>query len=81
MINNDSFIRFAEVCRRIYAHKSKVKGLCGEKGLECEVCVDGIRLEYVSEFKYLRCVLNKSGTDEAECSRKVASGNRVEGTG
>ena len=53
--------------------------LGGEKGLECEVCVDGIRLEHVSEFKYLGCVLDESGTDEAECSRKVASGRRVAG--
>ena len=47
--------------------------------LECEVCVGGIRLEHVSEFKYLGCVLNESGTDETECSRKVASGRRVAG--
>ena len=31
--------------------KSKVMLLGGDKGLECEVCVDGIRLEHVSEFK------------------------------
>ena len=37
--------------------------LNGEEGLKCEVHVDCIRLEYVSEFKYLRCVLDKSGTD------------------
>ena len=49
--------------------------LNGEKG--CEVHVDGVRLEYVSKFKYLGCVLYESGTDEAECSRKVASGRRV----
>ena len=51
----------------------------GEEGLECEVCVDRIRLEHVSEFKYLGCVLDKSGTDEAECSRKVESGRRIAG--
>ena len=34
---------------------------------------DGIRLEHVSEFKYLGCVLNESGTEVAECSRMVAS--------
>ena len=51
----------------------------GEEGLECEVCVDRIRLEHVSEFKYLGCVLDKSGTDEAECSRKVESGKRIAG--
>ena len=28
-------------------------------------------------FKYLGCVLDESGTDEAECSRKVASRRRV----
>ena len=38
-----------------------------EEGLECEVCVDGIRLEHVSEFKYLGCVYNESGTNEAVC--------------
>ena len=47
--------------------------------LECEVCIDGKRLENVSEFKYLGCVLDKSGTNETECSRKVASGRRVTG--
>ena len=30
------------------------------KRLECEVYVDGIRLEHVSEFKYLGCVLDES---------------------
>ena len=35
-----------------------------------------IYLEHVSEFKYLGCVLDKSGINEAECSRKVASGKR-----
>ena len=51
--------------------------LGGEEGLECEVCVDRICLERVSEFKYLRCVLDESDTDEVECSRKRASGRRV----
>ena len=41
--------------------------LGGKKGLEWEVCVDGIRVEHVSEFKYLGCVLGESGTDEVEC--------------
>ena len=39
-----------------------------------------IRLEHALEFKYLGCVLDESGTDEAECNRKVASGMRVAGT-
>ena len=37
------------------------------------------RLEHVSEFKYLGCVLDESSTDEAECSRKVARRRRVAG--
>ena len=72
-----------EVCSRrnlkVNAGKSKVMVLGGEEGLECEVCVNGIRLEHVSEFKYLECVLDKSDTDKAECSRKVVSGRRVAG--
>ena len=40
----------------------------------------GIRLETVPEFKYLGCVLDKSGKDGAECSTKVvASVRRVAG--
>ena len=31
------------------------------------------------EYKYLGYALDKSGTDEADCSRKVASGMRVAG--
>ena len=41
--------------------------------------VDGIPLEHFSVFKYLACVLVESGTDEAECSRKVVSERRVAG--
>ena len=41
--------RFVEVCKRrglkVNAGKSKVMVLGGEEGLECEVCVDGIRLD------------------------------------
>ena len=33
--------------------------------MECEVYVDGMQLDYVSEFKYLRCILDESGTYEA----------------
>ena len=46
--------------------------------MESKAYIDGIRLEYVSEFKYLKCVLDESNTDGAECSRKVTSG-RVTG--
>ena len=60
--------RFVEVCRssRLKANvgKSKVMMLGWEEGLECEVCVNGIRLEHVSDSKYLRCVLDESGIDE-----------------
>ena len=70
--------RLAEVCKRrvlkVNAGKSKVMVLNGEDGLECEVDVDGIRLEHISEFKYSGCVLDELGTDGAECSRKAASG-------
>ena len=49
---------FVEVCRRrdlkINAGNIKVMGLNGEKEVEHEVCADGIRLEHVLEFKYLR---------------------------
>ena len=51
--------------------------LCGEEGMECEIHLDGARMEQVSEFKYLGCVLNESGTDVAECHKKVASGKKV----
>ena len=54
--------------------------LGGEAGLECEVCVDKVCLKHVSEFKYFECVLDESGTDEAEFSRKVVNGRRVAGT-
>ena len=76
--------RFAEVCRRrglkINAGKNKVIVQNGKEGLECEIHVDGIRLEHVSKFKYLGCFLDESGSYGAECSRKVASGRRVAGT-
>ena len=75
---------FPKVCGRrglkINAGKSKVMVMNGEEGLECEVHVDGFCLEHVSEFKYLGCVLDESGTDQAECRRKVASGKRVSGS-
>ena len=48
--------------------------LYGEEVLKCEVHVDGVRLQHVSKFKYLGCVLNETCTDGAEYSRKVGSG-------
>ena len=62
---------------KVNAGKSKVMVLNGGEGFEYEVCVDGIHLEHASEFKHL--ALDESGTDEAECRRKVASGRRVAG--
>ena len=43
------------MCRKVLkvnAGKRKVMVLNGEEGLVCEVHVDEIRLEHVSEFKY-----------------------------
>ena len=54
--------------------------LNGEEGLEWEIHVDGMQLEHMSEFKYLGCALDESGTDEAECRRKAARGRKVGGT-
>ena len=75
--------RFVEVCRRrvlkVNAGKSKVMVMDGEEGLECEVHVDGIRLGHVLESKYLECVLDESGTDGAEGSRKAVSGRKAAG--
>ena len=50
---------------KVSAGKSKVMVLGWEEGLECEVCVNRIRLDVVSEFKYLGYVLDESGRDEA----------------
>ena len=36
-----------------------------------------VHLEHVTKFKYLGCVLDESGTDGAECSRKGVNGRRV----
>ena len=75
--------RFTEVCRRrglkVNAGKSKVMVLGGEEWLGCEICVDRICLEHVSKFKYLGYVVDRSGRDEAECTRKVVSGRSVAG--
>ena len=52
--------------------------LSGEEVLECEVHDNEIQLENVSEFKYLLCILEESGTDEAE-SQSVVGRWRVGG--
>ena len=75
--------RFVEMCRRrrlkVNAGRIKVMVMNREEGLEGEVHVDGVRLEHVSEFNYLGCVLDESGTDGPEYSRKLANGRRVAG--
>ena len=52
---------FVEVCRRrglkFNAGKNEVIVLNRKEGLECEVCINGICLQYVSKFEYLGCVL------------------------
>ena len=53
--------------------------LGGEKRLDCEIRMDGGRLERVSEFKYFGDILDESGTDVGECRRKVASGRKIAG--
>ena len=63
----------------VNAGKSKAMVLDWEEGLECEVCVNGMRLEHMSEFKYFGCVLNEIGTEEKICRMKMASGRRVAG--
>ena len=71
--------RFVEMCRergfKIIVEKFKVMVLGGKEGLECEIRVDGVRLEQV-KFKYLGCVLGESGTYDAECPRLVESGRK-----
>ena len=71
--------RFIEVCKRrglkFNAGKSKVMVLNGEERLECDLYVDGIRLEHVSEFKYLGCVL----MNQAEMGQSIAGRWRVGG--
>ena len=53
--------------------------LGGEEGVECEVCVDWMRFENLLEYKDFGCVLNESGINEVETSRKVVSRRRVVG--
>ena len=62
--------RFVEVYGgrglKVNAVKSKVMVLGREEGLACKACVDWVRLEHVSGFKYLVCVLDESVTDEED---------------
>ena len=45
--------------------------------MKCEILTDRTQLEQVSEFKYLGCVLDESGTDGDECHKKVANERKV----
>ena len=65
---------FRRRCLKVNADKSKVMLLVGEEGLGWEVRVHGIGLEHVSG-----CVLDGSGINGAEFSRKMANGRRVAG--
>ena len=49
----------------------------GRRDYSDEVLANGMQLEHVSEFKYLGCVLDELGTNEAEHRRKVVSGEKV----
>ena len=67
---------FVEVCVeevKVNAGKNKVMRLNGEEELECEVCVDGM-----CQNLNIWDVLDESGTDEAECRRKVVSWRRLQ---
>ena len=64
---------------KINAGKNKVMALGRDEELEGEVCVDGIQLDHLSEFKYLGYDLDELGTGEAVCCRKLTSGRRVAG--
>ena len=61
------------MCRRrglkVNASKSKVMVLGGEEGLECEVCLDGMRLEHISEFKYWVRSMVKARSSQLGCAR------------
>ena len=47
-----------------FTGKSKLMVLGGEEGLEFGVCVEGICLEHISEFKYLNQSVAKPTTYE-----------------
>ena len=73
-------IRFNEVCTRrglkVNADKSKVMVLNEGKGLECEVHVDGIRLENSRNLNIWDVFLTNQAQMGAKCSRKVAGAIR-----
>ena len=52
--------------------------LNGKEGLECEVYVDGIRLDHFTEFKFFEYVLDESCTYRAECSKRWRVGGGLQ---
>ena len=73
---------FGRVCKKrglkVNVDKSKVLVVNGVN-TQCQILLDGEHLEQVSEFKYLGYMLNKKGTDDAKCCRKVSNGRKVAG--
>ena len=73
--------RFVEVRRGrgliFNVDKRKVMMSHLDEGLKCKIHVVGARLDQMSEFKYLGCVLDESSTDDAKCRRKVAGRRKV----
>ena len=57
---------------KVSAGKTKMMVLGEEEGLECEINVDGTRLEQVSRVQM-------EGIDGAECHMMVVSGRKVAG--
>lgn len=48
----------------------------GDESIKYEIMLGGEQLGKVSEFKYLAYLLDKKGTNDAECTRKVVSGRK-----
>ena len=75
----DDLVLCGELEEDLWGMEGQFIGVCSRRGLKvnaglgCEVCVDRIYLDNVSDFKYLGCVLNKSHRDEAQCSREEGS--------
>ena len=64
--------RFINVCRRslkVSTCKSKVTVMNGEEELEYEFRVDRMRVELVSEFKNLGCILNQVQMRQTDVGR------------
>ena len=75
--------RFVDACNsrglKIYANNNVIE-LREDEGSVCEIFEYGMRMEYLSEFKYLGYLLDERGTYSSECRSKVASGKKVANT-